>query len=130
MMEILLDTCTFLWIISDDERLPENARRIFSDTRNTVYLSTASAWEIAVKYSIGKLPLAEDPRTYIPRRREEHQISKLDICEEAALHLIKLPPIHKDPFDRMLICQSIVSGCTILTPDPLIHQYPVKCFWK
>ena len=129
-MEILLDTCTFLWIITDDTRLTQKARTAFSNTENRVYLSAVSAWEIAVKNSLGKLPLPEDPLIYIPRKREEHKISRLDIREDAALHLNKLPLIHKDPFDRILICQSIVSGLTILTPDPLIHRYPVKYLWK
>ena len=129
-MEILLDTCTFLWIITDDKRLTKKARTAFSNTENRVYLSAVSAWEIAVKNSLGKLPLPEDPLIYIPRKREEHKISQLDIREDAALHLSKLPLIHKDPFDRILICQCIVSGLTILTPDPLIHRYPVKYLWR
>jgi len=74
--------------------------------------------------------LPENPVTYIPKKREDHGIAALDISEEAVLHLTKLPHMHKDPFDRILVCQSLLSGFLILTPDPLIHQYPFKVLWK
>ena len=130
MMNILLDTCTFLWIISGDEKLSEHARSVFSQQQNIVYLSAASVWEITVKYGLHKLPLPENPFSYIPKQREAHKVEKLPITEEASLCLAKLPSIHKDPFDRILICQSIVTGCLLLTPDPLIRQYPVNVLWE
>ena len=77
----------------------------------------------------GKLPLPEEPARYIPRIREAHGIGALPIDEADALHLARLPQIHKDPFDRLLVSQAICRGLTILTPDPLIHTYPARWEW-
>ena len=128
-MKILLDTCTFLWTISGDSRLSQRAGELFVDPENEAYLSVASTWEIAVKYSLGKLSLPESPEKYIPSKREQHEIDSLSLDEEATLYLTKLPEHHKDPFDRILICQAIVGGLIILTPDALITQYPLRCAW-
>jgi PIN domain nuclease of toxin-antitoxin system len=129
MMDVLLDTCSFLWIITDAEELSQHAREIFSDSDNTIYLSAVSEWEIAVKYKLKKLTLPKSPATFLPQQRMAHGINPLDLDEEAALTLLKLPELHKDPFDRMLICQAISHGLTILTPDENIRQYPVKTIW-
>ncbi|MBW1613391.1 MAG: type II toxin-antitoxin system VapC family toxin [Deltaproteobacteria bacterium] len=128
-MRLLLDTCTFLWIITDDPRLSQQARKLFIDPANDVFLSVASAWEITVKYKRGKLSLPKPPEKYIPVKRKQHDIDSLPLDEEATLYLTKLPDFHKDPFDRILICQAIVSGLIILTPDELISQYPLRSMW-
>lgn len=128
-MNILLDTCAFLWIAGDAPELSREARDRFQDPDNEVYLSSASAWEIAIKHSLGKLPLPENPDRFVPARRKEHGVLMLAVEEEAALHLGRLPDLHRDPFDRILVCQAIVGGMAILTPDPLIRQYPVRTFW-
>lgn len=128
-MKLLLDTCSFLWLVADSDELSPTARRAFSDPDNEVYLSAASSWEIGVKWSLGRLPLPEEPGSFISRQREQHLITPLPINEEATFHLPKLPSHHKDPFDRILICQAIEHTMTILTPDPLIHQYPVRTLW-
>jgi PIN domain nuclease of toxin-antitoxin system len=129
-VKILLDTCTFLWIITDDARLSSKAKTLFEASENEVFLSVASTWEIAVKYKLGKLPLPVSPDQYIPRKREQHGIDCLLLDEQATLYLPKLPDLHRDPFDRILICQAIVQGMCLLTPDPLINQYPVHTQWK
>jgi len=128
-LKILLDTCAFLWIASDDKNLSAAARDCFQDTGNEVWLSAASEWEIVVKHGAKKLVLPEPPDDFLPARRRAYGISALAISEEAVLRLARLPGLHKDPFDRMLVCQAIVEGCVILTPDPLIRQYPVRCEW-
>lgn len=128
-MRILLDTCTFLWIVTDSPELTQRARDAFQSTENEVYLSTVSTWEIAVRYSLGRLPLPESPESYIPRMRQEHGIETLPLDEESSLHLARLPEVHRDPFDRMLICQSIVGGLVIMTPDEAITQYPIRFLW-
>lgn len=128
IVKILLDTCTFLWIASDDPSLSSVARHLFLSGEE-VWLSAASCQEIVVKHQIGKLPLPENPARYIPRIREAHGINALPIDETDALHLSSLPPIHKDPFDRLLVSQAICRGLTILTPDPLIHSYPARWEW-
>lgn len=128
-MRLLLDTCTFLWIITDPAKVPAPALDAFRSPANEVFLSAASAWEIALKHSIGKLPLPTDPVRFVPAQREAHAIRPLEITEEAALHQSRLPVLHRDPFDRLLVSQSIVQELTILTPDPLIAQYGCRTLW-
>lgn len=128
-MNILLDTCTFLWIVRDSPQLSATARTLFSDPHHTVYLSAVSAWEIMVKHHLGRLPLAEPPHHYIPHERAKHRIAALDLTETAVLELRRLPPHHQDPFDRMLICQAIAHSLTLLTPDEHIQAYPVRTAW-
>lgn len=126
---ILLDTCTFLWVIRDSQELSPVARSLFIDPDNTVYLSAVSAWEISVKYGLGRLSLAAAPHIYVPAERLRHNILPLPLEEIAASTVSRLPSLHNDPFDRMLICQAVTHGLTLLTPDRLIHQYHVNVKW-
>jgi len=128
-MNILLDTCSFLWLVSDSDALSRNARSLFIDPANDVYFSVASAWEIIVKHKLGKLPLPELPHDFIKNNRIRHRIESLPLDEAAVLQLSRLPEYHRDPFDRILICQAIAGGLTILTPDAQISRYPVKVEW-
>ena len=128
-MKILLDTCTFLWIITADTQLSARSCELFVDPFNEVWLSSVSTWEISLKYGLGRLPLPEPPDQLIPSQRQLHGIESLPLDEEATFYLTKLPEYHKDPFDRMLVCQAIVLGLTILTPDKLIKQYPARAIW-
>ena len=109
--------------------LSARARELFVDPDNEVYLSAVSAWEIALKHAAGRLPLPEPPERFVPAERSRHGIDTLDLDEETALHVGRLPPLHRDPFDRMLVCQAIVHGLVILGPDPLISQYPIRTAW-
>ena len=128
-MRLLLDTCTFLWIVGGAPELSSRARELVQDPDNDVYLSVVSAWEIALKHAIGRLPLPDSPERFVPAERRRHGIDSLDLDEETALHLGRLPPLHRDPFDRMLVCHAIVQGLVILGPDQLITQYPVRTAW-
>lgn len=128
-MNFLLDTCTFLWIISDAPELSPYAREQFMSPDNDVYLSVVSAWEMAVKYSLGRLPLPEPPEQFIPVQRKRHGIAALALEEEAALYVHRLPPTHTDPFDRMLVSQALFHGLVLLTPDNEITRYPVRTAW-
>ncbi len=128
-MNILLDTQSFLWFLLGDSRFDANTKKLFLDPQNTLYLSTISNWEIAQKYQLGKLNLPQDPKHYIPQMRELHDIETLPFDEISVRHLDKLPLLHKDPFDRMLICQALEHGLTILTNDRYIQQYPIKTLW-
>ena len=128
-MKLLLDTCTFLWIALQSPRLSATALRLFRDPNTKVYLSAASSLEIAIKSSQGRLSLPEPAHSYVPSRRAVYKIESLPVDEESALHIAKLPHIHGDPFDRILVCQSIVHGMTILTPDEAISQYAVRVVW-
>jgi PIN domain nuclease of toxin-antitoxin system len=128
-MRLLLDTSTFLWLILGADELTDTAKNLFVDPDNEVYLSVVSAWEIAVKYALGRLDLPEEPRLYIPGQRERHGIHSLSLDESASLQVSALPRIHNDPFDRMLISQALFHGLTILSPDELIKKYPVRIVW-
>ncbi len=127
-MRLLLDACTFLWIVSG-ERIPDAAAAAYRDPSNEVYLSAASVWEITIKYQAGRLPLPEPPHTLIPAERRMRGIASLPVDEDAVYQLPKLPQLHRDPFDRILVCQAIAGSLAIVTPDPLIHQYPVRVLW-
>jgi PIN domain nuclease of toxin-antitoxin system len=128
-VNILLDTCAFLWAMDETDRLSQTAVSAFNDTENRVFLSAASVWEICVKFRLGQLGFPEPPGVFIPKARREYRISSLPLVEQAALMVQSLPPRHRDPFDRMLVCQAMFHNLTILTPDPLIHQYGVECLW-
>lgn len=128
-MKLLLDTCTFLWIVAGAADLSDRAKELFADPDNEAYLSAVSGWEIAVKHALNRLPLPESPDRFVPTQRRQHGIEPLPLDEESALHLARLPALHKDPFDRMLICQAMVHGLVVLGPDPLISQYPVRTTW-
>jgi PIN domain nuclease of toxin-antitoxin system len=128
-VKLLLDACTFLWLAGDAPALSTPARGACIDPDNELYLSVVSVWELASKYNTGRLSLPEPPATYIPSRRAHYGIVGLDLTEEAIWQLPKLPPIHRDPFDRILICQAIVHGLIILTPDEHIKKYPVRVMW-
>ncbi len=128
-MKILLDTCTFLWIISGDPSLSANAREYFADAENEIFLSSVSAWEISIKHILGRLRLPDPPDKFVPAQRKNHGIDSLALDEESTLYLRRMPGIHNDPFDRMLICQAVVHGMALLTPDEYISRYPVRSLW-
>jgi PIN domain nuclease of toxin-antitoxin system len=128
-VKLLLDTCTFLWIVAGAKELSPNAARLFADPAHEIWLSAVSVWEISVNHALGKLPLPDALDRFVVSHRERHGVSALPLEERAVLHLHKLPPLHRDPFDRMLICQALEHDCILLTPDPLIVQYPVRTLW-
>lgn len=128
-MRLLLDTCTFLWAIVGAAQLSARATALLVDPRNEVLLSAASTWEIAVKNALGRLPLPLPIDHYIPHQRQQHAIESLPIDEESTLHIARLPALHRDPFDRILVAQALVHSLVIVTPDPLIAQYPVRTAW-
>lgn len=128
-MRLLLDACTFLWIATGSKEVSARARAACADPDNDLFLSSVSAWEIALKNAAGRLPLPEPAIRYVPSARLRHGIEPLPLDEEAALQLFKLPGLHRDPFDRMLICQAIAHGLEIVTPDAVIAKYPVRTLW-
>jgi PIN domain nuclease of toxin-antitoxin system len=123
-MKLLLDTHIFLWYITADLRLPTLFRDAIHEPNNEVFLSVASLWEATVKYNLGKLPLPQSPDIYIPTERR-HQIQSLSLRENAVKELAQLPALHRDPFDRILICQALANDLVIVTVDPQIQSYNV-----
>ncbi len=128
-MKLLLDTCAFLWLTTDAPELSDQAKMLFQSTNNPVYLSSVSAWEIVVKHQLGKLPLPDEPEHFISQQCSQHFIEILSLDDKSVFHLSRLPNYHRDPFDKMLVCQAIEHGLTILTSDKLITQYPVSTIW-
>ena len=127
-MRVLLDTCTFLWLAGGGS-LSDAAAAAIRNPSHEVYLSAVSAWEIVTKYGNGRLPLPEPPDRLIQTERRLRGLTALPFDEESALQGLKLPALHRDPFDRMLIAQAIAHGLAIVTPDQSIAQYPVRTIW-
>lgn len=123
---MLLDTHTFLWLLINDKRLSAAIRAILLKIENRLYLSPISIWEINVKNLAGKLPLPEPLVVMVARSKAEHNISALPFDELDALQLAALPDLHRDPFDRMLMCQAINHNLTLVTADEMILAYPVQ----
>lgn len=128
-MTCLLDTCTFLWLTDRTEELSTAARDTLEDGGNDLVLSQVSAIEIQIKFTKGKLPLSSPPETFIRESLEKHGIAFLPLGNEAIWTTGKLPPLHHDPFDRLLVAQAIHEGMALVTPDCKIHAYPVRAIW-
>lgn len=120
-MNILLDTHVLLWWLDDNPALSDKARVHISDGNNLIFVSAAVIWEIRIKESLGKLDIPPDFRQVL----EQQPFELLAITIEHAHAVGDLPPIHRDPFDRMLIAQAKTEGFTILTRDPLFREYRV-----
>lgn len=128
-MQLLLDTCAFLWLQEDAPQLSSVARSAILNPENEVFLSAISVWEIARKHAAGALKLHARPEVLIPAVREASGIQSLPLTEEDSLRAEKLPMIHKDPFDRMLIAQALVRGMVIVTSDRQFADYPIRVLW-
>lgn len=122
-MRLLLDTHIFLWYITGDPRLPARVVSLIRDPANEAYLSAVSVWEIMVKYQLGKLPLPQAPDVYIPQQRQRHELDSLALDEASVTRLAQLPSLHRDPFDRMLICQAIQQDLTLVSTDRTVRNY-------
>jgi PIN domain nuclease of toxin-antitoxin system len=125
-MKLLLDTHIFLWYIIGDKRLPALWQMWIRDPANLVFVSVVSLWEASIKHALGKLPLPGPPETYLPLQRKRHKITSLALEEASVRRLAGLPALHRDPFDRMLICQALQHDLTLLTVDDILRAYPVK----
>ncbi|CAN5703674.1 type II toxin-antitoxin system VapC family toxin [soil metagenome] len=125
-MRVLLDTHVWLWMQAEPERLSSDARDTITDLANELLLSAASSWEIAIKWSLGKLDLPEPPDRYVPDRLTSSGVTALAILHGHALAVARLPRHHRDPFDRMLVAQARAEGLPLLTADPVFDRYPVE----
>lgn len=128
-MRVLLDTCVFLWWITDDRRLSANARSVIEDEQNILVVSAATGWEIATKYAIGKLSLPRPPLELVPDALRRNRVAVLPITMAHTLHTYTLPLHHRDPFDRILVAQSQVEAIPIATDDATIAKYGVQTIW-
>ncbi len=123
-MRLLLDTHIFLWLITGDSRITEAMKADILNPANEVYLSVVSIW----KYQLGRLLLPEPPQSYLPTQRQRHHIASLNLDEASISQLTRLPSIHRDPFDRMLVCQALEQDLTIVTVDEMLQSYPAQIY--
>jgi len=119
-VKFLLDTHVLLWAAGQPDRLPGRTRRLLGDPRNELVFSAASLWEIAIKKRLGRDDFQVDARLL----QLDNGYGELAVTSAHAVAIDGLPPIHKDPFDRLLVAQSLVEGITLLTTDPVMAQYP------
>ena len=122
-MNFLLDTHVLLWAAGQPDRLPAKARRLLGDPLNELVFSAASLWEIAIKKGLGRDDFQVDARL-LRRGLLDNGYNELAVTSAHAVAIDGLPPIHKDPFDRLLVAQSMVEGITLLTTDPIVARYP------
>jgi PIN domain nuclease of toxin-antitoxin system len=127
-MRALLDTHAFLWALAGDARMSRHAREIFTGSADLL-LSTASVWEILIKVQSGKLLFPRPAAPYVLSKLAENRIEHLPITLDHLLALERLPMHHRDPFDRMLIAQSLEEKLPIVTSDPWFARYPVQVIW-
>ncbi|HSY01547.1 MAG TPA: type II toxin-antitoxin system VapC family toxin [Acidobacteriaceae bacterium] len=128
-MRALLDTHALLWWLSDDPALTKTARRTIAETKNTLYVSAASAWEIATKVRLGKLPTAADLVADFSAQMEREGFHLLAVSAEHGIRGGLLPGPHKDPFDRMLIAQAHAENLPIISNDTAFDAYGVRRVW-
>ena len=124
-MRYLLDTNVWLLLRTMPEHVAEEVRERLEEPATDLLLSAASAWEIAVKYGLGKLALPEEPSTYVPSRMREDGVAALPVTPAHALRVATMPLHHRDPFDRLLVAQAQVEGLVLVTRDGLLERYDV-----
>ena len=128
-MNVLLDTQAFLWWAVNSDRLTPAATSVIADPASKVHVSVASAWEIAIKSTTGRLELAAPVETYVPELLEKLGFDALAVDVAHALRAGSLPRHHSDPFDRMIVAQGQLEDMPIVTADPLIGLYDVETIW-
>ncbi len=128
-MRVLLDTHTFLWWINNDSQLSAQARTIIGDANNDLFFSAVSGLELAIKAQIDKLKLPSDLEQFVPDQLSANAIDPLPVELKHTLHVYRLPLLHRDPFDRLLIAQSQLENLPLLTIDPQIGQYDIQVIW-
>lgn len=128
-MNLLLDTHVFLWLNDTPEKLSPAALTACLDENNTLFLSLASAWEIQIKQQLGKLELSESLHTLVTTQQQQNGLQLLPIEMAHIEALSQLPSLHRDPFDRLLIAQSIQQHMQIVSADQVFTGYPVELIW-
>ena len=129
MSKYLLDTHTFIWWVDNSPKLSQAAKKIIADIRNECYLSLVSSWEMAIKCSIGKLQLTLSVNDYIPQHMAANNFKQLPISFRHVSGVEVLPLHHRDPFDRLLVVQTIAEKMTILSADTVFDLYDVTRIW-
>jgi PIN domain nuclease of toxin-antitoxin system len=125
-VKAIVDTHVFLWAISGDSRLSKRHCELWQDESSELFLSFASVWEMLIKAGLGKLPLPTPHSSYIFKQMESNRLAYLGIRPAHFTELESLPPLHRDPFDRMLVAQARAERMPVATADPLVRRYGVK----
>ncbi len=128
-MEYLIDTCTLLRVLARPSQLSKAVAKVIKASENEIWVHQFSFFEIQIKYGKGRLTLPKPPQLWLPKALKDHFPGYARLTDEDIFHLGKLPAIHGDPFDRLLVFDSIARGLTLLTPDPLIEPYACKQLW-
>jgi PIN domain nuclease of toxin-antitoxin system len=128
-VEYLLDTHALLWIVTDDNQLSNKAKKLFLDEKNEIFISIASLWEIAIKVSLERLELGQSLTDFYYKHVIGNKIRLLDIKIEHLAVLEALEFYHRDPFDRLIICQALVEEIPVLSSDKIFSKYPIKRIW-
>jgi len=128
-MTLLLDTCTFIWLCSDPDKLGSAAARALDDANHDRALSMASVWEIALKYQSGKLPLPQRPDVWVEEQLRLQVIEVLPLQRETLYRASALPPVHKDPFDRVIAADALQRNLRVVTPDKPFELYRCQMVW-
>lgn len=128
-MRLLLDTCTFLWWTSAEEKIPAPTLRDLETEENEIFLSVSSAWEIAIKSKLGRLDLPSPPLAFVQEASELYRLTILHVELEDAVRAGELPLHHKDPFDRLLIAQAMLRDIELVSPDGVFRPYGVRTRW-
>lgn len=128
-MRVLLDTRCWLWLHARPERLSPAARAVIEDTGNELFFSAAGAWEIAIKYALGKLSLPLPPAEYVPARMQRGDTTSLPVSVDHAVRVATLPLHHTDPFDRLLVAQCQAERLHLLTADRRFQPYEIEIIW-
>jgi len=126
---LLLDTCTFIWLCSDPVKLSGRAAKALDSPNNDRALSLASVWEITLKYHSGKLPLPEQPDRWIEEQLRLQDIDVLPLQRTTLYRAGALPPIHKDPFDRVIAADSLQRDLRVVSPDGPFRAYGCNVIW-
>jgi PIN domain nuclease of toxin-antitoxin system len=129
MASYLLDTHAFIWADSEPEALSLRARSILGDPSSELWLSVASVWEMQIKRQLGRLKTNSSIAHMVEAQVRVNRLRLLDVRLPHVLRLDRLPPIHKDPFDRMLVAQAMAEELTLLSHDPIVRKYPVRVLW-
>ena len=128
-MRYLLDTHVLIWWITGDGRLSGKAEALIKNRRNEIFWSVASSWEVAIKYALGRLEFKEPPDILIPSELERNRIETLAIENEHAFLAGRLPPHHKDPFDRMIVAQARIESMGLVSDDVMFKNYGTDLNW-
>ncbi len=129
MSGLLLDTCSFVWLVAEPETLSGAARDVLDDPDRALVVSDVSVWEICLKWEAGKLDFPTPPRVWVAEQMQAWSFEPLAIERSHMLRSTELPRLHRDPFDRLLIAQALELGLTIVSPDAHIRAYPVATCW-